>query len=234
MQYYFFLVYLYINQTVFFRQKPTFFLIIHLLRYYLSKLMKMNLIKSLVHGDLIKCSKTKLHSEIEFITKVLIENGYPLDLEQSIVRAKIPQVNKPTLHGLEKYHQFVITVDYVSLSIFVQSTACLHCKTYGGIHSRRCSASSHHFSSEIYNYKCQCNDEYIGRINKRLETRIEQYVPIKIRWGPYEITHTDLNTSGFEKQNNDMICDTSYTRDLFSIGPSLFRLFSEKYCNHIY
>lgn len=135
---------------------------------------------SLVHGDLIKYFKTKLHSEIEFIMKVLIENGYPLDLEQSIVCAKIPQVNKPTLHRLEKYHQFAITVDYVSSSIFIQLTACLHYTTYGGIHTRRCSASSHHFSSEIYNYKCQCNDEYIGRSNKRLETRIEQYVPSRL------------------------------------------------------
>lgn len=97
--------------------------------------MKMNLIKPLVHGDLIKCSKTKLHLGIEFITKVWIENGYPLNLEQSIVLAEIPQVNKPTLYGLEKYDHFAITVDYVSLSILLQWTTRLDGTTYGEIHS---------------------------------------------------------------------------------------------------
>lgn len=45
-----------------------------------------NLIKTLVHRDLKIYSQSELYSEIEFVIRVLGDNDYPLDIEQSAVR----------------------------------------------------------------------------------------------------------------------------------------------------
>lgn len=48
----------------------------------------------LIHCALIICFQTKLNSEIEFITKVLAENWYPLYNLQSSICTKILQFKK--------------------------------------------------------------------------------------------------------------------------------------------
>lgn len=54
----------------------------------------------------------------------------------------------------------------------------------------------HLVSSVIYNYKCQCESEYIGIANQMLETRIDQHVPAKIHHRRCDNFHKLVNTSG--------------------------------------
>lgn len=44
-----------------------------------------------------------MNSEIEYITEVLVENEYPLDIVQSNICAKIVHFNKPNTYGPEDY-----------------------------------------------------------------------------------------------------------------------------------
>lgn len=55
-----------------------------------------------LHAVMI-CSKTNLEHELEFIKKVLCDNGHPLDVVQSGIHAKIAQFHKPNLLGPNKY-----------------------------------------------------------------------------------------------------------------------------------
>ena len=50
---------------------------------------KISLIKTLVHRELMICSKTKLGSEHDKIKQLLIENGYPADVLLSCINQKL-------------------------------------------------------------------------------------------------------------------------------------------------
>ena len=53
------------------------------------KTRKISLIKTLVHRALMICSKTKLGSELDKIKQLLIESGYPADVQLSCINQKL-------------------------------------------------------------------------------------------------------------------------------------------------
>lgn len=57
-----------------------------------------------------------MNSEIEYITEVLVENEYPLDIVQSNICAKIVHFNKPNTYGPEDYP----VCNYFGLVTFAQ------------------------------------------------------------------------------------------------------------------
>lgn len=59
------------------------------------------------------CSKTKINSdsEIEFIKKFLCENGYPLDVVQCKIHAKITQYHKPKFLVPNKCPIYLVTMN---------------------------------------------------------------------------------------------------------------------------
>lgn len=54
----------------------------------------------------------------------------------------------------------------------------------------------------IYDCKYQCDYEYLGRINQKLEARIDQHVHVKIRRGQYENLRTLVNNAGSATAEN--------------------------------
>ena len=52
---------------------------------------KMNLIATLVHRALMICTKNKLKQKIDFIKKILLDNGYPEDIVLKHISKKIAQ-----------------------------------------------------------------------------------------------------------------------------------------------
>ena len=52
---------------------------------------KTNLIATLVHRALMICTKNKLKQEIDFIKKILLDNGYPEDIVLKHISKKIAQ-----------------------------------------------------------------------------------------------------------------------------------------------
>ena len=63
---------------------------------------KTNLIETLVHRALMICSKSKLQHELENISSILQNNGYPESIIQSIISKKIALFNRKPKEGPQK------------------------------------------------------------------------------------------------------------------------------------
>lgn len=59
----------------------------------------MNLIKTLFYCAIKIYSQSKLQSETDFVSKVLVNNGYSLDVVQLNICTKMVQFKKPKLAG---------------------------------------------------------------------------------------------------------------------------------------
>ena len=70
--------------------------------FSLSK-RKTNLIVTLVHRALMICTKNKLEQEIDFIKKILLDNGYSEDIVLKHISKKIAQFSTAKPFGPEKY-----------------------------------------------------------------------------------------------------------------------------------
>lgn len=87
--------------------KPTFMGLYTRWSSLCSRQQKLNLIMTPVHRAVKNCFQTELRSEIEFATKVLMDNGYRLDIVQSNIGPKTAQFKKPKLAVLEKCHVYL-------------------------------------------------------------------------------------------------------------------------------
>lgn len=77
----------------------------------------------------------------------------------------------------------------------------------------------HHISLVIYNFKYQCDSEYIGRTNQRLVVTI-QHMSAKIHSRQYDNLQTLVNTSGSataEHLIGNQICASAFARNSFSV-----------------
>ena len=78
----------------------------------------------------------------------------------------------------------------------------------------------HHNNSLIYMFKSSCGSPYIGRTNQRLDARIKQHVPMKIRDFISGLTDNHGNKYGPSKAehliNNHDFAEI-FSVDLFSI-----------------
>ena len=63
---------------------------------------KKNLIVPLVHRTLMICTKNKLKQKIDFIKKILLDNGYPEDIVLHYISKKIAQFSTAKPFGPEK------------------------------------------------------------------------------------------------------------------------------------
>ena len=63
---------------------------------------KTNLISTLVHRALIKCTKSKLNEKIKHIKNILLDNGFPKSIIDSNISKKIAQFSMPKRFGPEK------------------------------------------------------------------------------------------------------------------------------------
>ena len=70
-------------------QKPTFSGQYILWESFSPRKRKTNLITTLVHRALMICTKNKLKQEIDFIKKILLDNGYPEDIVLKHISKKI-------------------------------------------------------------------------------------------------------------------------------------------------
>lgn len=64
----------------------------------------------------------------------------------------------------------------------------------------------HHNNSLIYSFKCSCVSHYIGRTTQRLDVRIKQNVPTKIRNLKY--SSSDILTHTYESSIMDPLIRT--------------------------
>ena len=73
-------------------------------------------------------------------------------------------------------------------------------------------------SKVIYEYKCPCEQRYVGRTEQRLYDRIKQHVPYVIRSGRQNHPKPDEQTSAIVKHLCESEeCAKAYTQDCFSV-----------------
>ena len=77
---------------------------------------KTNLIATLVHRALMICTKNKLKQEIDFIKKILLDNGYPEDIVLKLIFKKIAKFSTAKPFGPEKRSVFLEPLDRLSFS----------------------------------------------------------------------------------------------------------------------
>ena len=83
-------------------QEANVYWLIHLWKSFSPQARKINLIKTLVHRALMICSKTKLDSELDTITQLVSDNGYPEDVLVLSIKEKLANISSEKQFGPEK------------------------------------------------------------------------------------------------------------------------------------
>ena len=141
------------------------------------------------------CTKNKLKPEIDFIKKILLDNGYPEDIVLKHISKKIAQFSAAKPFGSEKYpvHLRAPWIDSASQQLEHQVKSAVQIY-YGAVSPRLIFSSqcmlpaakkdvlpANHRSMVIYEYVCHCDSWYVGRTTQRLQERIKQHVLKEIR-----------------------------------------------------
>ena len=168
---------------------------------------KTNLIATLVHRALMICTKNKLKQEIDFIKKILLDNGYPENIVLKHISKKIAQFSAAKLFGPEKCPVYLRAPWIGSASQQLEhqvKSAVQNC--YGAVSPRLIFSSqcmlpaakkdvlpANQRSMVIYEYVCHCDSRYVGRTTQKLQERIKQHVPKAIRQKTSQPTRTQPN-----------------------------------------
>ena len=83
-------------------RKPTFSGLYTRWSSFCPKERKISLIKTLTHRALMICSKSKLDSELEKLTKIFLESGYPEDVFSVYIKEKIGNFSADVKFGPQK------------------------------------------------------------------------------------------------------------------------------------
>ena len=162
---------------------------------FCPKQRKFSLIKMLTHRALMICSKSKLHSELEEITKIFLENGYPEDVISVYIKEKIGNFSADVKFGPQKCSVYLKLPWIGDSSLRFESqikqaiTNCFFAVNPRVVYStkkalpsiqKECVPATQE-SSVVYEFTCQWNSGYVGRTTQRSEDRIKQHVPSNIR-----------------------------------------------------
>ena len=156
-----------------------------------SRKRKTNLIATLVHRALMICTKNKLKQEINFIKKILLDNGYPEDIVLKHISKRITQFSTVKPFGPEKCPVYLRAPWIGSASQQLEhqvKSAVQNC--YGAVSPRLIFSSqcmlpaakkdvlpANQRSMVIYEYMCHCDSLYVGCTTQRLQERFKQHVP---------------------------------------------------------
>ena len=138
---------------------------------------KTNLISTLVHRALVICSKSTLQNELSSIRSILINNGYPEAVINTVITKKINQFCGPTQFGLKKcpVYLYLQWLGNVSMRYEMQiKTAVKRC--YFAVEpcivyttkqllpaAKKDVLRALHQSNTVYQFLCHCNGRYVGR-----------------------------------------------------------------------
>ena len=156
---------------------------------------KTNLIETLVHRALMICSKSKLQHELENISSILRNNGYPESIIQITISKKIVLFNRKPKEGPQKFPVYLKLpwIGKISL-IFEKQTKIAINRCYQAVEpriiftTRKILPAIHkdvlpslQQSMVVYQYVCSCDCRYVGLTSQRLQDRINQHIPRCIR-----------------------------------------------------
>ena len=141
------------------------------------------------------CSKSKLQHELENISSILRNNGYPESIIQITMSKKIALFNRKPKEGPQKCPGCLklLWIGNISLNFEKQTKIAIN-RCYQAVEPRiifitrkilpaihKNVLSSLQQSMVVYQYVCRCDCRYVGRTYQRLQDRINQHIPRCIR-----------------------------------------------------
>ena len=169
---------------------------------------KINLIRCLTHRAINICSPIHLDAEIENISTIFLNLGYPENIVKHVIRSKLETRNSVAFgpskcpaylrlpyignvsNRFEKQLSKAVTNCYGAVSLrVIFGTRTL----FAGAGALKDRSPIHHKNNTVYLYKCHCDSAYVGRTGKRLHQRIDQHVPLYMR---NTTTTNGVRTSG--------------------------------------
>ena len=158
---------------------------------FCSKRRKINLVRTLYHRACMICSPEMLKTETEKIKKILVGNGYPLELINRVIKSYDDKRGKPKLFGPDKYPA-VLKLPYLGNAsrLFEKKVQEIVQKNYNQVKPRIIFVSKPVISLKlkdpiptlnksciIYKFKCFCDKSYIGQTSRHLRTRLNEHIP---------------------------------------------------------
>ena len=151
---------------------------------------KTNLISTLVHRALVICLKSTLQNELSNICSILINNGHPEVVINTVITEKINQFHRPMQLGSKKCPVYLHLpwLGNVSIRYKMQiKTAIKHC--YFAVEpcivyttrqllpaAKKDVLPAFHQSNIIYQFLCHCDSQYTGHTSQKIQQRIKQHV----------------------------------------------------------
>ena len=153
---------------------------------------KINLIRTLCHRAHLICSPEFFEDEIEYIKTLLYKNGYPPELvsrvikshlnglkkdkeigpEKCVITLKIPYINKRSVYLEKNIKQLIGTTFFAAKPrVIFTSTPLLTPQGKDQI-------SKFDKSMVVYQFKCYCDNSYIGQTTRQLKKRYKEHIPI--------------------------------------------------------
>ena len=135
------------------------------------------------------CSKSKLQNELENISSILRNNGYPESIIQSTISKKIALFNRKPKEGPQKCPIYLKLpwIGKISLNFEKQTKIAIN-RCYQAVEPRiifttRKILSAIHKdvlpslqqSMVVYQYVCRCDCRYVGRTSQKLPDRVNQH-----------------------------------------------------------
>ena len=141
------------------------------------------------------CSKSKLDSDLETLTKIFLENGYPEDFISVYIKEIIGNLSADIKFGPQKCPVYLKLPWIGNSSLRFESqikqaiTNCFFAVNQRVVYSTKKALPSiqkdcvpaTQKSSVVYESTCQCDSCYVGCTTQRLEDKIKQHVPSNIR-----------------------------------------------------
>ena len=163
-------------------RKPTFSGLYTRWSSFCPKQRKISLIKTLTHRALMICSKSKLDSELEKLTKIFLENGYPEDVISVNIKEKIANFSADIKFGPQKCPVYLKLPWIGNSSLRFESqikqaiTNCFFAVNPRVVYSTKKALPSiqkdcvpaTQKSSVVYEFTCQCDSGYVARTTQRL------------------------------------------------------------------
>ena len=176
-------------------RKPTFTWNCMKWNSFSPNLTKIKLIPTLVDRAQKICSPSKLDGELGRLKKLFSANGYPDAVVRSTIDRKMKSLDRDVVFGPSKCpvpvrlpyigkpsQQFDRQISRAVSTCFgsVQVRAIFTTRRVP-VRSLKDALPTPSISNVIYNYKCHCGCDYVGRTSQSLSVRISQHVPPAIR-----------------------------------------------------
>jgi len=151
---------------------------------------------TLTHRALSICSSEKLQDELDTITSILLNHGYPEHIIKASISKKIRQFNAPLKFG-PKICPVYLHLPYIgptSTKFDKQIKPCAvktcfatlkPCVVYTTkdlcLANKKNILFAFQLSNVIYQFSCHCDSLYVGHTSQRLQDRIKQHILKSIR-----------------------------------------------------